>query len=91
MPRQEFITRPEAKSDIYALMLVLAAVFVLAAVVLTYAELAKDYDLGVEGAKQLDGSGSIDADLDDEYLDDDDLDIDDEELDEEEDDAEADE
>jgi hypothetical protein len=43
MPRTEF-TEPEPKSDIYALLLVLSAVFILAATVITYIELATDYD-----------------------------------------------
>lgn len=43
MPRQEF-TRPEPKSDIYALLMILSAVFILAATILVYAELANDYD-----------------------------------------------
>lgn len=47
MPRQEF-TRPEPKVDIYALMLVFAAVFILAATIMVYIELANDYDFGKE-------------------------------------------
>ena len=60
MPRQEF-TSPEPKSDIYALMMVLSAVFILAAILITYAELANDYDFyGTEGAVPTSSSSSSD-------------------------------
>jgi len=56
MPRQEF-TSPEPKSDIYSLMLMLAAVFTLAAIVFTYVELAQDYKFYCEDT----GGGSYSA------------------------------
>lgn len=57
MPRQEF-TRPEPKVDIYALMLIFSGVFILAATIMVYIELANDYDFGKDN---VGGSAPIEA------------------------------